>query len=852
MVSRIGISLGWTCNSAIHGVNNGIRTRKEAGYKTCPFDTMISNFDGIVECIKDDFAYFTDEKYLSINATNPADPCIMNLKYRFGFNHESPGHADLYKKEKWPEGIAHFICDQYKNFKTRYQNRINNFRNYLSDPNNHITFIITTWDKTEEDMKPLKDALAIRYPHLSYDFVILNDPNGKEYFLRHMHYLGYKDDEHEIKRLLPPPALKITTAIKNFVIGMHMSFDLGNGGSVVQCHLANLLRHRGFNVRIIDVWKKPPQLMPANFVFTHAETDKPTDINVTNEDTIVIYCEGVTGNPLGGKNVVRWMLSELGKNVPHSHMHTWDKNEVIYYFNNEPKHHKEPEKMGSIYKMLQLLYFNPRIQRYNYQPRNNICHTFRKSRYHEYLHMIHPNNSTEIHFDNNHDRTISIFNENKLFYCYDPLTWLAFMAPVCGCATIIHPVAGQNKREWLSNTALDIYMKENNLDDLYGIGYGLPETKYALDTCHLAKKQWDDMQHYFNVTCLDRFIEDMEHFHDLTNRVGNNFNNSNNQLVLIYTYSFQYSSGGITTLYKLCKTLKEQGINAKLWCFEEERNNDICIDYYNKNIPIDIDNTIVIYPEVIMNNPIRAKYVIRWILGPCAPIKGYPEWMNSDYVYFYHSDIYFDENEIFSIPNANNIYKFLSIPFMHPAVENAHGSPENTREGYCHIIRKADRYGIFDLSHHPPNSVNIYDMRQAVQEFQKREFFVCYDPLTFYYIAATICGCITILINHPNVTKREWIDRLAIGKYFKHIGHYDLYGIAYGDTKEEISFAKSTIHLAKQQWNDILTYLTNSTLSPFVQDLKNLSLLSNNVKNVFRSSREELKELCLKINDKNI
>ena len=178
MASRVGISLGWNCNSAMHGAEHGIRARKQYGYKTCPFDKMISNFDGIVECIKDDFAYFTDEKYLSINATNPADPCIMNIKYRFGFNHESPGHADLYKKELWPEGINHFICDEYKNFKIRYQNRINNFRNYLSDPNNHITFIITTWDKKEEDMKPLKDALAIRHPNLSYEFVILNDPNG--------------------------------------------------------------------------------------------------------------------------------------------------------------------------------------------------------------------------------------------------------------------------------------------------------------------------------------------------------------------------------------------------------------------------------------------------------------------------------------------------------------------------------------------------------------------------------------------------------------------------------------------------------------------------------------------------
>jgi hypothetical protein len=66
-------------------------------------------------------------------------------------------------------------------------------------------------------------------------------------------------------------------------------------------------------------------------------------------------------------------------------------------------------------------------------------------------------------------------------------------------------------------------MKEKNIQDIYGVGYGLSEREYAKSTCHLAKQQWDDMQHFFNVTCLDRFLEDMTHFHDLKNRVGNNF-----------------------------------------------------------------------------------------------------------------------------------------------------------------------------------------------------------------------------------------------------------------------------------------------------------------------------------------
>lgn len=64
----IGISLGWNCHSSMAGVADGIRLKKEDGYKTCPFDTMISNFDGVVECIKDDFAYFTDEMYLQLNS----------------------------------------------------------------------------------------------------------------------------------------------------------------------------------------------------------------------------------------------------------------------------------------------------------------------------------------------------------------------------------------------------------------------------------------------------------------------------------------------------------------------------------------------------------------------------------------------------------------------------------------------------------------------------------------------------------------------------------------------------------------------------------------------------------------
>ena len=44
-MNQVGISLGWNCNSASYGVDNGIRKRKIDGYMTCPFDEMVTNIN---------------------------------------------------------------------------------------------------------------------------------------------------------------------------------------------------------------------------------------------------------------------------------------------------------------------------------------------------------------------------------------------------------------------------------------------------------------------------------------------------------------------------------------------------------------------------------------------------------------------------------------------------------------------------------------------------------------------------------------------------------------------------------------------------------------------------------------
>ena len=202
MTEHIGISLGWNCHSSVWGVDYNIRARKENGYQTCPFDIMVTNYVGICECINDDFKHLCDEKYLEMIKVSDAESTIYNNKYNFVFNHESPGHANLYLTENWEHGTDHYIINNYENLKKRYANRVNNFVKYLSDPNNIITFIITTWNKSEADMHILKDILKEKYPNLKYKFILMNDPNGMEYYKRHLIDMRFSENDEELKRLL--------------------------------------------------------------------------------------------------------------------------------------------------------------------------------------------------------------------------------------------------------------------------------------------------------------------------------------------------------------------------------------------------------------------------------------------------------------------------------------------------------------------------------------------------------------------------------------------------------------------------------------------------------------------------
>ena len=301
---------------------------------------------------------------------------------------------------------------------------------------------------------------------------------------------------------------------KNILIYPHIDFNLSDGGITVQYYFASLLDKCGIKVRI-----NASSFTNTNNIFNNFYNNE-FDIN----DTIVLYCEGIKGNPLKAPYVVRWLLSELGKNVPYNYVDTWGKNELVYYHYTDSKFINFSKKVGSIYKSLFITYINPSIKNNNSNNRNDYCHTFRKSSYYKTINKIHPNNSFEITRDHTQNDYIEIFNKSKYFVCYDPLTFLCIIAPLCGCISIVHPFDGISKKEWLQTTGLNEYLKYKNDYNLYGVAYGnsQDEIDYAYNSLHLVTNQWDDIKSY-EINYITKFITDINQFELMQNTIKKNY-----------------------------------------------------------------------------------------------------------------------------------------------------------------------------------------------------------------------------------------------------------------------------------------------------------------------------------------
>ena len=163
------------------------------------------------------------------------------------------------------------------------------------------------------------------------------------------------------------------------------------------------------------------------------------------------------------------------------------------------------------------------------------------------------------------------------------------------------------------------------------------------------------------------------------------------------------------------------------------------------------DDYIVIYPEVVSGNPLRAKNVVRWFLHDPG--------FHTKTVNYGSGELYFrfgSVTKIFTPPIGSKISDH-NLTVLHFPLElyNSEGWSEN-RSGTAYCIRKGKGKPIVhDLS----DSILIDDLshEEVSKIFKRVKQFISYDTKTAYSYFAAVCGCESVVIPDLGMTEDEWI-----------------------------------------------------------------------------------------------
>jgi len=262
-------------------------------------------------------------------------------------------------------------------------------------------------------------------------------------------------------------------------------------------------------------------------------------------------------------------------------------------------------------------------------------------------------------------------------------------------------------------------------------------------------------------------------------------------------------------LAKIINDLNHPNFYAKLYCDQTPKYENIfCNDFLEKYEIID-DNTIVLYCEFHREDPLNCKHVVRYICNSNDnELFVRSNWKNTDLIYFFEKP-------------TNKTYKQFCFPFYNNLFYNFN---KKERTNTCYIIRKGFQFHKNINFIHPYDSIRIENHIETfgginnieiAKIFNECKYFYCYDPNCAYAIFAVACGCITILYPFKDISKEEYFKS---GIYYRNNKVYN-YGIAYGNSEEEIKFATDTLAEGEFAYRELFESYKD-TVYDFLKDLE--------------------------------
>lgn len=267
--------------------------------------------------------------------------------------------------------------------------------------------------------------------------------------------------------------------------------------------------------------------------------------------------------------------------------------------------------------------------------------------------------------------------------------------------------------------------------------------------------------------------------------------------ILDLQYNFgQVLTGGVLAMHYLSYLLADYGHNVYIFCEPEYKHSNIIqlsVDMFNENIfnntSLNIENSVVIYPEITKGNPLNGKNVVRWLLYDVNE-ETKKTYKDSDFIFPYG-----DRKKL--LLNFNNYNSPLTVVNFYFDVFKNENKKE--RKGFCHINNKhtspnahffLNELGSTDLSDW--KLLGSYEYLN--REFNNHEYFICYDQLSFWPQIAALCGCKVIVMNTPNNVNSYYEYETTPESYRKENPLYK-YGIAFGF--DDLQWSIKTLHLVK-------------------------------------------------------
>ncbi len=293
------------------------------------------------------------------------------------------------------------------------------------------------------------------------------------------------------------------------------SYSPDSGGIAVLHRLCHMLNENGYEASLYPSFKtvlvhKGHRLKPllsslaASFKYKYLRPYKtkpglntpvflgrPQDLR---ENYVVIYSEGVLGNPLGAKHVVRWLLHKPGYNYG---LTCFGNGELIVSYNES----YAIDFSLPLSRMAKTLLYIPFENLSHYglegalslEQRKGVAYCLRKGKAKPRVH----DESDAILIDGlTHEEIASIFKRVKSFISYDSKTAYSIFASVCGADSIIIPDPGVSLEDWEPEEA-----------KRYGLSYGFDRVEWARNTRPLML---EEIQHSISqsVKQMHAFVEE--------------------------------------------------------------------------------------------------------------------------------------------------------------------------------------------------------------------------------------------------------------------------------------------------------------------------------------------------------